>query len=274
MNRRLVLGIALIAAAPCLGWTQTLSGESLPPPAEEFLLDLVRDAGLSGVRVTSFERTARRQADLMYELLESVGVGAVRDQYDSIGDSVVDFYEANRPQMEREELVAGMADVVSAGVEAAPDRQQMMHVLPTTNYTFDVAPSSVGNTEAFVDAILRHAGSDLANYILPGPAERAFHLEVPRTLRTVSGTYAGACGPAGTVSVTLDRDAGGYAGRYLTDGEALPLEGVAVDRVTKEVRFPSEGDALPLSGTLLNGHDGLALHLRAGISCLLERTAD
>jgi hypothetical protein len=76
------------------------------------------------------------------------------------------------------------------------------------------------------------------------------------------------------VSVTLDRDPGGYAGRYLTDGRVLPLEGVAVDRVTKAVRFPSEGAALPLSGTLLDGHGGLALHLRAGISCLLDRTTD
>jgi hypothetical protein len=246
---------------------------AIPPPAEEFLMDLVREAGLSGVRVTSFERTARRQAELMHELLESVGIPAVRDQYDSIGDAVVDFYQVNRDRLDREALIAGMAEVVSAGVEASPERQQMMHVLPTTNYTFDVAPSSVGDADAFIAAILRHAGADLANYILPGPAERAFHLEVPRTLRTVSGTYDGTCGGAGPVSITLRRQPQGYTARYAASGRAVVLDGVTVDRPTRALLIEAAADDVPRAGALRDGYRSLDLDVD-GVPCRLERGAD
>jgi hypothetical protein len=226
---------------------QTITGVSLPAPAEEFLLDLIRDAGLSSVRVSSFERTARRQAELMYGLLESVDIADVRDQYDSIGDSVVDYYELNRNRLPMEALIQGMEEVVSDGVRAMPDRQQMMHVLPTNNYTFDVAPSSVTpnapnapNEEAFTEAILNHSEFDLVSYILPGPAERAFHLEVSKALETVSGRYSGVCPDpdlqtATPVEVTLTRNVKDYGGTYTVYDQTLDLTEVVVDRKSREI---------------------------------------
>jgi hypothetical protein len=204
----------------------------------------------------------------MYDLLESVGVGPVHDQYDSIGDAVVDFYEANRGALGRAALIRGMEEVVSEGVRAAPDRQQMMHVLPTTNYTFDVAPSSVApNEDAFSRAILDHAEGDLANYILPGPAEAAFHLEVPRTLPTISGRYSGAC-DGRTVTITLVREPDGYAGTIAARDGSSSLDLVEVDRLGKSIVI--EHAELPLpEGTLSPGYT--ALDFGDDGSCLLER---
>jgi hypothetical protein len=269
----------LLGATPARA--QTITGVSLPAPAEEFLLDLIRDAGLSSVRVTSFERTARRQAELMYGLLESVDIADVRDQYDSIGDSVVDYYELNRNRLPMEALIQGMEEVVSDGVRAMPDRQQMMHVLPTNNYTFDVAPSSVTpNEEAFTEAILNHSGFDLVSYILPGPAERAFHLEVSKDLETVSGRYSGVCPDpdlqtATPVEVILTRNDDGYGGTYTAYDQNLDLTEVVVDRKSREIVLETGAgeDVFAMTGTLDADHG--AVNLRHGrnpdLTCRLGR---
>ena len=263
---------------------QTITGVPIPPPAHEFLLDLMRDAGISSVRVSSFERSPRRQAELMYDLLESVAIADVHEQYDSIGDLVVDFYELNRERMSEEELIQGMEQVVSEGVLAAPNRQQMMHVLPTNNYTFDVAPSSVTpNEDAFVETIRKHAGFDLASHILPGPAERAYHLEVSKTLRTVSGPYAGVCGSPvrGTmtpIAITLKRDVNGYSGRYSVYGESFPITVATVDRTTKEVALEASvaDDAFAMAGALRADYSALNLRSEddASLNCRLDRDGE
>ena len=263
---------------------QTITGVPLPEPAREFLLDLMRDAGVSSARVSSFERTAGRQAELMHDLLESVDIADVREQYDSIGDAVVDYYELNRERMSADELIRGMAQVVSEGVRAAPNRQQMMHVLPTNNTTFDIAPSSVApNEAAFADAIEKHAGFDLASYILPGPAERAFHLEVSKTLRTVSGPYAGVCveterGTVTPIAITLTREVNGYSGLYSAYDESFPLTGAEVDRTTREVALETgvAGDTFSMSGTLQADYGGLYLRFagEANVNCRLDREGE
>jgi hypothetical protein len=280
MNRLLTVTVVFVLATiPAPG--QTITGVSLPEPAREVLLDLAKEAGLASIRVSSFERTARRQAELMYDLLESVGVGPVREQYDSIGGSVVVYYEANRSRISREDLLAGMEEVVSAGVRAAPNRQQMMHVLPTNNYTFDVAPSSVTpNETGFAEAILNHAGFDLASYILPGAAERAFHLEVSKTLPTLSGTYAGVCadperGTVTPITITLTRGDEEYGGLYSAFGEVFPLTLVEIDRRTGRVVLQSDVAGAPFSMTATLMPDYSAVNLDrpgdAGTTCRLER---
>jgi hypothetical protein len=213
----------------------------------------------------------------MYALVESVGVRPVRAQYESIGDSVVDFYELHRDEAESDALIEGMARVVDAGVRAEPNREQMMHVLPTNNYTFDVAPSSLAPREdAFVEAILSHAGYDLASYILPGPAERAFHLEVRKTLRTVSGNYSGVCVDRDTsapISITLDREPHGYVGRYAVYDRSTPLT-ASVDRRTKGVLLVADidGTRFRMVGRLDPDHTTLTLDPDSpGEGCRLER---
>jgi len=283
MSRFLVVAFAL-ALAPIPASAQTITGVPIPAPAREFLLDLMRDAGVSSARVTSFERTARRQAELMHDLLESIDIADVREQYDSIGDSIVDYYEINRDRMSEEELIQGMEQVVSEGVLAAPNRQQMMHVLPTNNITFDIAPSSVApNEAAFAEAIGNHAGFDLASYILPGPAERAFHLEVRKTLRTVSGRYASVCvepehGTVTPIAITLTREADGYRSRYSAYDESFPLTGVEVDRITKEATLETavSGDTFPMAGMLQPDHGALNLRFGgdASVNCRLDRDSE
>lgn len=93
-------------------------------------MDIMAEAGINHVTVTSTARTAADQARIMYENIERHGVDHQKALYSSYGDQVIDEYVALAARgLSRSEVIAGMtAKVVAIGpgsvYHAMPQIQQ------------------------------------------------------------------------------------------------------------------------------------------------------
>lgn len=225
-----------------------VDGEPLSPPALEFLEDALAASFNSAATVSSTTRTARRQAELMLEMIERDGVDATRALYGSAGDDVVGVYLLNRDTSDRSILVSRMSERVTHWVNTlGPGRTQFMHIEPAPNHTFDVAPSSLANGPAFVQYLQGHP--EVARFFPPGGAEKAFHVEVAGAVSTIAGGWTGTCAWPGslteTVSLTISRSNGVFDGRYVahTNGASSPLRAISIDRKAKNIAFAIFGTA-------------------------------
>lgn len=167
---------ALVFAAPSASAQALTGGASLAPEARAVLLELLRESGNPSARVTSLERTPRRQAELMRIMIRRDGLAAARALYGSRGDSVIAVYERHARASKSATLAAMTREVERQ--TADPDRTELMHVANRARWAVDVAPSSLRDPDAFAEALAEHPG--VVRYYVPGGAERAFHIEVPK----------------------------------------------------------------------------------------------
>tara|TARA_R110002153_G_scaffold120128_1_gene265329 strand:- start:521 stop:1327 length:807 start_codon:yes stop_codon:yes gene_type:complete len=237
---------------------QSLSGENLPEPAREFLMDALTASGLSSGRVSSFERTAKRQAELLLGVIKDVGVVAAKVKYGDAADKVIDIYIAKKDLLTEPALIQAMTDEVNAQVSSmGPGRKQMMHIPPTNHYTFDVAPSSILNKARFKQELQGHPEVVPGRFFPPDVGEKAFHIELPKTLNTISGTWNGSCtyqGDTNAFKLKLRRVSSGYKGGLEGNGSSVPFTKVSIDRRAKQIRFTmnDEGDIVNFTGNLGN----------------------
>jgi hypothetical protein len=125
----------------------------------------------------------------MRGVIERDGAAATRARYHSASHVVIDEYERSTGAGDAATRTLDlMEQAVSRVIERlGPTRTTMMHVA-SDSYTFDVAPSSIRDPSAFEHAIRAHP--DLRRVIVPGRAEAAFHIEVPRSASWPQRTFA------------------------------------------------------------------------------------
>lgn len=219
-----------------------VDGVALDPAPQEVLLEILADAGLPKATVSSYERTTAKQAALMYGICERDGVKKAKRLYSSKSHSILDIYVAHAGEPEAE-----VVDLMTAEVEAVlerlgPGRKTMMHVA-SANFTFDVAPSSLANRSKFKAALARHPS--VVRYFVPGGAERAFHIEVARSLPPLAGTWSGACqrdGAEGSaVEFTLELGGRPWSGELgLPSGRLLAFDELTLDRKARTLTAAGE----------------------------------
>jgi hypothetical protein len=222
------------------------------------------DAGEPEARVSSYQRTAEKQAALMYGICERDGVAKAKRLYSGKSHAILDAYVRHHAEPEAE-VVAVMAEAVrSVLAELGPGRRTMMHV-ESANYTFDIAPSSLASPARFKAALKRHP--DLVRYFVPGGAERAFHLEVSREHHAMGGTWRGTCDDSRALRLELGFEAGAWTGT-LAIGSDEPVEAtVIVDRKARTISVAA--GAAEYGGQLTEGYASLAVS-RDGVTCALS----
>jgi hypothetical protein len=228
---------------------QAVTGRTLERVPKAVLLEVLANAGLDEARVTSVARTPRQQAAAMRGVIERDGAAATRARYHSASHVVIDEYERSTGAGDSATRTLDlMEEAVSRVIERlGPQRTTMMHVAGNS-YTFDVAPSSIRNPSAFEDALRAHP--NLRRVIVPGPAEAAFHIEVPRS----------ASWPHRTFAVELGRHTpkqGKSVDWYIVESDANAVLAVSVastafEPVVMVVREPVPA-ARPLAQTERNG---------------------
>ena len=159
-----------------------ISGKPLPEPAREVLAEILREAGVAAVEVTSVARTPAKQAEVMYGYIVRNGAAAAHKLYGPAGDRVIDVYEqhAGKPKDEVVALMLERLEVEFERLEAQGDkRTELMHV-SDSHYVFDVAPSSIPASRhaAFEKAVENHP--KVSRFLKPPLDKNAYHIEVPK----------------------------------------------------------------------------------------------
>lgn len=263
----------------------SLTGKALDPVPEEILLEILEAAGLRSARVSSYHRTARKQAEIMYGICRARrGVTKARRTYSAVAERIIDVYVANR-KLKRERVIDLMtAETRRILQELGPGRTTLMHV-DSRNYTFDVAPSSIGkrNRKRFAAAIKNHP--DVIRVLEPGVgSERAYHIEIARTQASLRGAWIGACAIEGArtdtdtdtdteplvASLNLDKSASHYRGTLVLNAEVSEWH-VRVDRRARTMHLSGAGH--DLSGALSNDYRSLTLTL-GPLVCVLDKPSD
>ncbi len=254
---------AAAQAAPLPAYPASVTGELLDPVPLEVLQEIMADAGEPEARVSSYQRTAEKQAALMYGICERDGVAKAKRLYSGKSHAILDAYARHQGEPEAE-VVAVMAEAVrSVLAELGPGRRTMMHV-ESANYTFDIAPSSLASPARFKAALKRHP--DLVRYFVPGGAERAFHLEVSREQHALGGTWTGTCDDSRALRLQLGFEAGSWIGTLAVGSKDSVEATVVVDRRARTMSFAAGADEY--GGKLTEGYASLVVS-RDGVTCTL-----
>jgi hypothetical protein len=171
-----------------------VSYEVQVPDSVKVELESIRQAsGLAVFTVTSYERPVAKQADLMFGLLKCsgrvcAGVADVKEQYCELGDKAVDILLADSTWQDTTSGVTILTRALTSVLTAAgPSRQCLMHVvgsgISSPHHAVDVAPSSIpiAQRPAFLAAVKENAKVVKARFFEPGAAEKAYHIEFPRS---------------------------------------------------------------------------------------------
>lgn len=182
-----VLPLGLLVLFLEVGVEPEIRGRALPEPAARVLQEIMAEAEVASVRVTSTERTPREQAQVMRGFIRRHGVQAAYRLYGPEGDAVIHCYEAcRRPGAEA--CLEEMGTEVRRQLPQAHAEGRLMHTNPT-HFVFDVAIRSVGPARraAFARAARQHPR--VSRFLGPQDGEKgAFHVEIPkRRQQTPSG---------------------------------------------------------------------------------------
>lgn len=141
------------------------------------LREICSKACLSSVEITSTARSVKDQARIMHDMIKSKGATYVNDLYGAGGKKVVTVYEESvKNKLSDDDTKKAMADKME---EIGPSTVSH-HIVSADGKlcVFDVAPSSVGESEAkkrFVKETKAHA--KVPTFFEP-PKDPAYHLEV------------------------------------------------------------------------------------------------
>ena len=94
-----------------------LTGEKLPPKAEQILKEILQAAGLSTARVSDLGRTFEQQAKVIVEYYKIHGSQAAKALYGrGPGGQALEVYEAEVKGKPIFEVLRHMADVMREGI--------------------------------------------------------------------------------------------------------------------------------------------------------------
>ena len=243
----------------------TVTGETLDTVPREVLLEILVAAEETDARVSSYERTAHKQAALMYGICERDGVPKAKRLYSKKSHSIIDVYADNRGKAEADVVALMTAEVKAVLKRLGSGRRTMMHV-DSANYTFDIAPSSLRSRNAFRRALAKHP--DVVRYFVPGGAERAFHIEVARTQRPITGTWTGSCDGGSEARLKLWFEGGGWIANLEQGAQSVRRTPATIDRKGKRlsVALQEPPDPDPATGSFADDYGALTLTV-SGIRC-------
>lgn len=264
-----LVAAALALSTPDVRAQATLSGVTLDPVPEEVLQEILEAANLRSARVTSYQRTARKQAEIMYGICRARrGVAKARRTYSTAAERIIDVFVANRKKRRADVIALMTAETKRVLTDLGPGRTTLMHV-DSHNYTFDVAPSSIRNRRRFAAAIKAHP--DVVRVLEPGiGSERAYHIEVPRTLGPVRGPWVGSCAGDGAtlaIDLTLDKAKRGYRGTLAINADVSTWS-AQLDRRNKTVVLTAGEHTV--GGTFTDDYKALTLTL-GPLACTLAQ---
>ena len=147
----------------------------IPDKAKVILIKILNEAGISSVKITSTIRSPADQARIMFDNLQQYGVEKQKQLYGNNGDLVIDEYENAKKEKKTEiEIKQKMEAKIK---ELGPATVSKHCGDPAKISIFDIAPSSIPETNKsdFVKALKN--SKDLSKYILP-PTDPAYHLEI------------------------------------------------------------------------------------------------
>lgn len=151
--------------------------DAMTTTALSVLSEICSKACIWAVEITSTARQVKDQARIMHEMIKSKGVAYVKDLYGAGGKKIVVVYEESvKNKLSDDDTKKAMAEKME---EIGPSTVSH-HIVSADGKicVFDVAPSSVGDSEAkkrFVKET--KANAKVATFFEP-PKDPAFHLEV------------------------------------------------------------------------------------------------
>lgn len=150
------------------------------------LLDILSEAGLRSVTITSTYRTFFEQARTMYQNLLKTGEEAQKALYGPAGDLVIDeFVKARDAGKSKPQILELMAKKI---LQLGPCNISRHSCDPKTSHlnTIDIAPRSVLRKARFVSAV--QADQRVACFKRPPRDPTAYHLEIPQPTGTPAVT--------------------------------------------------------------------------------------
>lgn len=187
MRARLLKCAALAAVATSLGVALAaepeLSGRAVPERARLVLLEILKQSGLEGARVTSTTRTAAEQAKVMFDFVNKNGIDAALELYGPHGDAIIKVCAASYKQHGKcaDGMLPKMVDETRRQIELlvkqGDRRTELMHT-SDTHFTIDIAPESIADRPAFEAAVL--ADRRVTRFLKPPLDRNSYHLEIPR----------------------------------------------------------------------------------------------
>ncbi|WP_434389669.1 hypothetical protein [Melittangium boletus] len=138
--------------------------------------EIMAQAGISDLTITSTARTPERQASVMYDNIQSQGVQDQLDLYGAPGDRVVNTYVAGQQAgLSRQEIVQAMTAQIYA---EGPSNVSKHLADPSTLNVIDISPRSIpqGQRADFLAAAGSHP--QVSRVLDPSDKDPAFHLEI------------------------------------------------------------------------------------------------
>ncbi len=143
--------------------------------SRQVLLDIMRQAGLTRVVISSTSRDPKNQARVMFNNLPQFGVAHQKALYGAGGDQVIEVYRQARAAGKSATAIQALME--QKIVQIGPAKVSRHASDPRVLNVFDVAPGSVTKKKAFEQAV--RADSRVAKFITP-PTDPGYHLEIPQ----------------------------------------------------------------------------------------------
>lgn len=136
-----------------------LTGHKLPPRAEEVLKQILQSAGLLTACISDVGRTFDEQAQVIVSYYKQHGAIAAKSLYgNGPGGKAIAIYESESTTKPLPEVLRHMSDAMREAIRQERLHGGQHHLMHTseTHCVFDVAPSSITNHAAFVQAASTH----------------------------------------------------------------------------------------------------------------------
>jgi len=239
------------------GFAQTVHG-SMPSPVRELVLDVLKQSGIASAQMISRRRSTSQEAAFLYRLLhEADDKAAIRQRYGAAGQQVIDVYHAHHMKPRVAVLALMDAEIKKQISLLGEKRREFAYVGPSKFHKFVVVPAMSFDrsriTDRFEAALQDHP--DIVQWV--GNEGGAYHIEVPKLMRTISGLWRGRCretlADGETVRyrhvLKLKRSEQGYSGLRKSPPESSGpwvtsrLENLSIDRRTKKIAYSYKGEA-------------------------------
>lgn len=158
-------------------FASTANSASVAVESRAALKEIMADAGISQMTVTSTARSANAQARIMYKNIVVHGVEHQKALYGKSGDLVIDAYVAAKEAGKSE---GGIISAMEEKLAEIGCGKVSRHCADSSKLdVLDIAPSSIpeDKRDAFERAVKN--SDKITKYIFP-PTDPAYHLEIPK----------------------------------------------------------------------------------------------
>lgn len=137
--------LAFLLFIPVISFSQKINGLPIPQKAKDILLDLMKEAGVTEVTVTSTTRTPAEQTAIMYNYIKTYGVANTKRLYGPEGDSVTDVYvRENNAGKNETDIKQAMLEELKKQLPNAVANNRLMHVNRDDKFiVFDISISKL-----------------------------------------------------------------------------------------------------------------------------------